>query len=146
MRRPSYTAKPALYNISARYGFGSGYLQQATEAWQVGHVRSHGRLRFDSPFVRRTFDRSAPRAWKLFYECPRSVDADFAMLIANCRARGSALSGVCLRVASQRPWAKQVLIAYGTMCSETTSRVREAGKRLAPSRSHKSLTEPISFR
>src|SRR5882757_4696544 len=80
------------------------------------------------------------------YERPRTADADFAILAANCRASGSALSGVCLRVASQRPWAKQVLTAYGTMCNETTSRVREAGKRLAPSRSHKSLTEPISFR
>src|SRR6266481_2598849 len=85
-------------------------------------------------------------ASELNHGCPRTVEADFAMLIANCRARGSALSGVCLRVASQRPWARQVLTANGTTWSETISRAREAGKRLATSRSHKILTEPISLR
>jgi len=89
---------------------------------------------------------SPPSVCKLFYECPRTVDADLAMLIANCRARGSALSCVCLKVASQRPWARQVLTVFGTMWSKTVSRVRELGKRLATSRSHKLVTARTSFR
>ena len=40
---------------------------------------------------------------------------------------------------------RQVLTAYGTMWSETISRVREVVKSPATSRSHKIPTEPISF-
>jgi hypothetical protein len=89
--------------------------------------------------------RAPSSVYAHIYDGPKTVVAEFAMPIANCRARGLALSGVCLRVVNQRPWARRVLTAYGTMWSETSSRVREAPKRLATSRSDKLLTQPVSF-
>ena len=46
---------------------------------------------------------SVIRQLGLLYDCPRTAEAQLATLTANCRARGSALSGVCLSVASQKP-------------------------------------------